>query len=450
MSWTTSPRASCRRSVSLLIAGLCMLFVGSAGAALAQPWSIEVQEVRGQTGVTAWLVESHAQPVVAVRFSFDGGSMREPQDKRGIASVLAEALGEGEGAGGSDELRRRLAGLSATVAFSAGRDSISGSLDAPSSNIEVAARLVGAQVSSMRFGSDAVARASGRSIAALSDMSGNPAVRAEDEWYAAAFAGHPYAMSPAGSAASLASITPADLVHFKSRVMTRDRLTVAVAGDIDAARLRRVLDLLFGALPVSGPHDALPAVRVIAPAEFEAILPDVPTAGVVFGLEVPRRRDPGYMPALVLNEIVGGGATSSRLGQALRFRSSLVYDVDSRLISDAHASYLIGQFSTSSTDAQRAISALKNEFERVVTEGVTEAEVEDAKGYLNGSFPLSFDSSPKIASNLLAIAQAGLGRDYPEIRRRAIERVSRDDVNRVASELLRPERLIIAVARGAY
>lgn len=439
--------ASCRRRVSRFTAGLCMLWVVSTGVALAQFWSIAVQEVRGQSGVTAWLVESHTQPVVAVRFSFGGGSVREPADKNGISSVLAEALGEG--ADGSDEVRRDIARLSATVSFSASRDSISGSFDAPSNSIETAARLVGEQISSMRFSSNTVARAASRSIAALDGIWGDPAARAEDAWYAAGFAGHPYAMSPAGSAASLASITPADLVHFKSRVMTRDRLTVAAAGDIDAVGLGRVLDLLFGALPGNGPHDALPSVRVNAPAQTEALLPDASTAAVVFGVEAPIRRDPRYMPALVLNEIVGGGGTSSRLGQALRVRSSLVYDVDSRLISDAHASYIIGQFSTSPIDAQRVISTLKNEFERVVTEGVTEAEVEDAKGYLIGSFPLSFDSSPKIASNLLAIAQAGLGREYPEIRRREIERVSRDDVNRIAAELLRPERLGIAVARGA-
>lgn len=86
--------------------------------------------------------------------------------------------------------------------------------------------------------------------------------------------------------------------------------------------------------------------------------------------------------------------------------------------------------------------------QRVVTEGVSEREVEDAKSCLIGSFPLSFDSSSKIASNLLAIAQAGLGRDYPEERRRAIERVSRADVSRIAADLLRPDQLVISVARG--
>lgn len=433
-----------------LIAGLCLLLLGGARQARAEPWSIAVQEVRGRTGVAAWLVESHAQPVVSIRFAFDGGSVREPSDKHGISSMLADALGEGSVAGGSDDTRRRIARLSASIAFSASRDSISGSLDAPSRNIEAVAGLIGAQIASTQFAPDMVSRVAIRRLAALADTAGDPTERAEDTWYAATFGSHPYARSPAGSAATLAAITPADLTQFKSRVMTRDALTVAAAGDIDAVRLGRVLDLLFGALPENGPDDALPAARVSAPAQVEAVVKDMSTAAVVFGLAVPDRRDPGYMPALVLNEIMGGGGSASRLGQALRDRLSLVYDIDSRLIADTHASYLIGQFSTATADTQRAISALKSEFQRLATDGVTGGEVEDAKGYLIGSFPLSFDSSPKIASNLLAIAQSGLGRDYPEVRRRAIETVSREDVNRIAAELLRPDRIGIAVARGAH
>ncbi len=448
MSRTLKPVATVWRPLGILLAGLCLWWPGTAGVATASEWSIAVEEVRARGGVTAWLVASHGQPVVAVRFAFAGGSAQEPPDKRGISSLLAEALGDGAGGNPPDQLRRRLAALSASVSFSASRDAISGALDAPSAGIEQAAALVGAAIASARFQPEAVARLASRGATRLAELAGDPAVRAEDAWFRAAFGDHHYAMSPAGTAETLASITAADLGRHRSRTMTRDRLHVAVAGDLDARRLERILDLMFGALPERGAFVDDPAPRLTAPARAVTILRDATTSSVVFGLPAPGRRDPGYMPALVLNEIVGGGATASRFGQALRVRSSLVYDVDSRLISDNRSSYLIGQLAAASADAERAVSVVREELRRIVRDGVTEAEVENAKSYLTGSFPLSFDSSPKIAGNLLAIAQSGLGRDYPELRRRAIERVSRDDVNRVAAEYFRPELLIVSVARG--
>lgn len=437
------------------LGGLLALALGSvlalsliSRAAADDSWASRIQEVRSGQGITAWLVESHAQPVIAIRFAFAGGSSREPADRRGMSDVLAEMLGEGAGPYDGPAFRQRADRLSARLSFFAARDAISGSVDALSRNLDATADLLAAQINAPRIEASALERVVRRKIAAIRDLGNDPAAVAEDAWYAATFGAHPYAAPSSGSPDTLGRITTADLADFRSRHFAKANLVVAVAGDISPERLAALLDKVFGSLRREPRLQDLAPLAPVRGRDVTTVERDVPEANVVFGFGAPHRHDPQFMPALVLNEILGGSVTGSRLGDELRARQGLVYGIDTRLIADAHAAIVLGQFSTATSDLERALGSVRVEVGRLAKDGPTTEEVETAKSFLIGAFPLSFDSSAKIADNLVAIAQAGLGIDYVDRRRRAIEAVTRDTVRATAVHLLQPDRVTFAVVRG--
>ncbi len=111
----------------------------------------------------------------------------------------------------------------------------------------------------------------------------------------------------------------------------------------------------------------------------------------------------------------------------------------------AHASLFIGQVATQNTRVAESLDVIKAELARLAQDGITDEELQDAKTYLTGSYPLRFDTNEKIAGQLVAIQDAELGIDYIVKRNSLIEAVTVEDIRRVAARLLRPDDLIVTI-----
>jgi zinc protease len=106
---------------------------------------------------------------------------------------------------------------------------------------------------------------------------------------------------------------------------------------------------------------------------------------------------------------------------------------------------LIGAVSSENTRLAQSLALTKKEFARLREEGVTEVELNDAKTYLTGSYPLRFDSNADIADQLISIQLDNLGIDYVNKRNDLVMAVSREDILRIARRLLTPESLLTVV-----
>ena len=100
---------------------------------------------------------------------------------------------------------------------------------------------------------------------------------------------------------------------------------------------------------------------------------------------------------------------------------------------------------TENARVAESIDIIKSEFEKVRTEGITEEELQNAKTYLTGSFPLRFDSNSKIANQLVGYQLVGRGIDYINTRNGKIEAVTLEDINRAAQRFMDPDELTIVV-----
>jgi zinc protease len=305
--------------------------------------------------------------------------------------------------------------------------------------------LVRLALSKPRFDKDAVERVRAQILAGLKFDENDPETVASLAWDKLAFPSHPYGRPVKGSTASIASISPQDLRSYSDRVFARDKLVISVVGDIDAAALGRALDHIFGALPakaVLAPvADANPP---LGPSQ-QIIEMDVPQSVAQFGHRGIARKDDDFIPAYVLNYIIGGGGFSSRLMEEVREKRGLAYSVHSNLFPFQHGAVFVGNVATKNEAVGQSLAVIEDELRRLAEQGPTAEELESAKSYLTGAYALRFESSSSIANQLLWIQIEDLGIDYVNHRNELIEAVSLEDIKRVAKRLFEADRLITTI-----
>jgi zinc protease len=207
------------------------------------------------------------------------------------------------------------------------------------------------------------------------------------------------------------------------------------------------LDRVFGALPEQPDLTAVENVTPHGLGRRIDISLDVPQSVVDFGGPGISRQDPDFMAAYVVNHILGGGTFSSRLYQEVREKRGLAYGVSDSLLWLDHAALFIGGTATRSDRTDETVNLVEKEIHRLAEDGPTEAELDEAKSYLNSSFALNLDTSTKIASFLVQLQLDHLGADYIERRPAIIAAVTLDDARRMAKRLLDNGLLVTVVGK---
>jgi zinc protease len=401
----------------------------------------KIQEITSPGGITAWLVEDHSLPVVTVDATFRGGAALDPEDKAGLATLTADLLDEGAGDLDSQAFQGRLEDLAASLDFTAAPDGIGAGLRSITANLAPSLELLRLSLTAPRFDETAVARVRSQLLAQLARDAHEPRYIADRLWWRNAFEGHPYAQPIKGTPESIARIAIADLKRLVHDRFARDVLLIGVVGDVTPEALKPLLDQTFGALPAHAAAGAVPEVTA-APrkALLLAKLP-IPQSVVVFGETGIKRDDPDWYPAFVVNHILGGGGFTARLTTEVREKRGLAYSVYSTLVPMRHSGLILGGVATRNARVAQSIDIIRAEWRRMRDEGPTEAELENAKTYLTGSFPLSLDSTGSIAATLVALQRDHLGIDYLERRDALINGVTLEDAKRVARRLFDPDKL---------
>src|SRR4029450_9149150 len=201
---------------------------------------------------------------------------------------------------------------------------------------------------------------------------------------------------------------------FYERYYRPNRTIVSVVGDISHQEIARALNEAFRSWPKGEPATAPVAPSKIGTAETLRVNKELTQANIILGHEGVGRENPDYYAIQVMNYILGGGGFSSRVMDSIRNERGLAYSVYSYFSADkSHGSF---QFimQTKNATAQEAIRIATEEIQRIREQPVTDEELNDAKDYLIGSFPLRFDTNRKVASFLAQVEYFQLGLDYPD------------------------------------
>jgi zinc protease len=426
-------------------AGLAAVALIVSAAQAAEVEGMKIERVTSPGGIEAWLVESHDNPLIAMRFAFRGGSTQDPKDKEGLAYFISAMMDEGAGDLDSVTFQERAQALAMRMDFDASRDVMLGNVQTLSANKDAVFDLVRLALTKPRFDQDAVERVRAQILAGLRFDENDPETVASLAWDRLAFGDHPYGRPIKGTMASISGMSRDDLKGYVARVFACDKLVISVVGDIDTVTLGKSLDHVFGDLPA---HSALAPVADANPPlgpTREIIEMDVPQSVAQFGHRGIARKDPDFIPAYVLNYIIGGGGFSSRLMEEVREKRGLAYSVHSNIFPYQHGAVFVGNVATKNEAVGQSLDVIESELRRLAEQGPTEEELDSAKSYLTGAYALRFESSSSVANQLLWIQIEDLGIDYVNRRNEQVEAVSLADIKRVAKRLIEADRLITTI-----
>lgn len=408
-------------------------------------YAIEIKEVTSPGGIKAWLVESKSIPLIAMDFSFEGGSTSDPVGKEGTAHFITGMMDEGAGDLDSAAFQALRDELAVRISFDSGMDQFEGSLQTLSQNREQAFDLLRKVLTAPHFEAQAMERVRQQFLLSARNDEQDPETIASRAWMKLAFGDQLYARQSNGTPASIAAITPDDLRAMHKLLFSRKSLKVAVVGDIDAATLGPALDEIFGGLPDTDPPQAVSSVTVAKGPVVNVIDRDIPQSIIIFGTEGILRKDPDFIPAFVMSQVLGGSGYASRLMKEVREKRGLTYGVGFGLSPMEHAGLYVGSLGTRNEKAGEALAVVKETLKKLADEGPTQAELDDIKTFLTGSYALRFDTNDKIAGQLLGIQEEDLGIDYINKRNAMVEAITLDQVKAQARRLLHSEDLIVTV-----
>ncbi len=306
--------------------------LATALVALATPaQATKIERVISPGGIEAWLVREAAVPVVAMHFAFRGGANQDPAVKPGVSHMVAALLDDGAGDLESRAFQQRVVDSALELRFSSSRDTFNGSIRMIKDRQAEGFELLRMALTAPRFDASAIERAREQMLAGLRRETTNPTSVANKVWWQTAFPNHPYGRPTNGTLESVPLLTAEDLKTYHRKTLARDTLKVAVVGDIEPAALGKVLDRVFGGLPARSDLAPVPDVKMDALGRRVVVDLNVPQSVLMLGGVGLPRKDPDFIPAFVVNHILGGGSFSSRLYREIRELRGLAYGVYSYL-----------------------------------------------------------------------------------------------------------------------
>jgi zinc protease len=422
-----------------LLAALALTLLAAAPVRAANVQNLDLGKA-----AQVWFAEDHTVPIISFNISLPAGSAYDPAGKAGLAAFAGAMLDEGAGGLDSKAFHEALANRAISFSARPDRDYLVISISTLKENAPEAMHLLQLALTRPRFENDAMTRVRAQIIQSLQQDQVEPARVASRGFSRQFFGGHAYAHPVSGEIASISAITAQDLRDFARTHWVKNGLKVAVAGDITAPALTKLLGAAF--LPVSGAAaPALPNVGRLGTPGVHVIPLPVPQPTVVFGLPGIMRHDPDFIPGYVANYILGGGGFSSRLMDEVRVKRGLTYGISTSLTAYNKAAVWQGSVGTRADAVRQTVQVVKDTMAKFAAEGPKQQELDDAKTYLTGSFPLAFASNSGTASQLGTFQRQNLDIGYVARRNALIQAVTLADVKRVAKRLYDPARLTVVI-----
>jgi zinc protease len=386
-------------------------------------------------------------PIATVIALVDAGAVSDGAGREGIAQLTAELLLEGTLTSDGAELVEKFERLGASVDASTDWDGAAVTLTALTEYLGAAVRLLGEVLRSPSFPQREVERLKGERLAELLQLRTEPRGLADEMF--TRFLYDPasrYARPEGGSEESVTAITRADVqLYYESRYRPGG-VTLIIAGDIDTDEAERLANSTFGDWKGLAPS---PVRTSDAPARKQRALhivskPDAPQSELRLGNVGLPRSHPDYYAAVVMNAVLGG-LFSSRINLNLREAHGYTYGAFSQLDWRRQAGPFVVSTAVASEVSAPAAKEAIGEIERIRQERVTADELSLATSYLDGVFPIRYETTDAIAGALATLVRYELPDDFYDTYRGRVRAVTTDEVLRAAQAHLHPSALQMLV-----
>ena len=408
---------------------------------MPQPKRIELSN-----GMVIFLQEDRELPLIRGTATIRGGERDVAADKAGLMSIYTGAWRTGgtEKQTG-DQLDEFLEARAATVETGGDVDSTSVSMDILKGDFDAVFPIWVDVMRNPAFRQDKIDLAKTQANTVISRRNDQPNTILSRELQKLGYgANSPYTRQP--EYATIASITRDDLLAFHKRTVHPNNIIVSFIGDFDAAKLEKTLRTAFEKWP-RGPQVAKPdaAITPATPGVYLVEKDDVTQANIALVHPGIERNNPDYYAAAVMNEIFSGGF-SGRLMQRLRSERGLTYGVGGGIGANwDHPGLFRVQMATKSETTLESIDALKTEITNLTAEPVTPAELAQAKDSILNAYVFTMDTRAKALNQRVLLEFYGFPADYFTKYPSMIEKVTAEDISRVAKQYIHPDKLAILV-----
>jgi zinc protease len=413
----------------------------SGGPAAAGP---VIEHWVAPSGARVYFVENHTLPMLDVQIDFRAGSANDPADKPGVASLTHGMLDMG--AGGMDEnaIADRLADLGAQLSGDVGTDRASVSLRTLSAREtrDASLDIFRATLSAPEFPADVFAREKARGIAGLKESLTQPGTIAGRAFRAALYPDHAYGRNV--TLESIEAISRDDLERFYRKHYGAGDAALTIVGDVGRDEAEALAQKLTAKLPAAAgsPPTAAPGLPV---GGEQRIAHPATQAHVLIGLPAIKCGDPDFFALQVGNYTLGGGGFVSRLMREVREKRGFAYSVHSGFSPLMQPGPFQIGLQTRKEQVDEALAVVRETLARFLAEGPDESELQAAKHYLSGSFPLRLDSNDKLVDNVSMIGFYGLPLDYLDTYIDKVEEVTAADVRAAFARHVKPEHLVTVI-----
>jgi zinc protease len=386
-------------------------------------------------------------PLATVIAVVDAGASVEPAGKEGVASLTARLLPEGAAGLDGAALTDRFERIGTSVESNADWDITAVSLTALTKQLPEALAHLRDLLRAPDFPDREVARLKEERLAELLQQRAEPRGLADEQFARALYQPSARYSSPAdGDAASVRGLTRDDVRAFYAARYRPEATTLVVAGDVTMAQAGALADALFGDWTGDRPVAAAPGIDAVQPGALTRVVAkaDAPQSEVRVGHVGLPRRAPDYFDAMVMNAVLGG-LFSSRINLNLREARGYTYGAFSGFEWRRGAGPFVVSTAVKSDVTAAAVQEILGEIERMRREEIGEDELTLATSYLDGVFPIRYETTSAIAAALANLVIHELPDDYYDRYRERVRAVTTRGVLRAAQTHLHPDQLRIVV-----
>ncbi|MCA0402528.1 MAG: insulinase family protein [Proteobacteria bacterium] len=404
------------------------------------------EEWQTANGAKVIFYQAMEVPMVNINLAFKAGSAYDG-NQFGLSALTTNLMNQGNASKDASHIAEALADTGAQYFAESSRDMAILSLKSLSKEgpLQKAVNNFQLIINQPDFPKDAFLRERNQQILALAQVGESPDELANQLFFEKLYGSHPYAHPINGNKESLDKLSVSSVKDFYKKYFVASNATMVIVGAISSSKAHEIAEKLIGQLPKGIKADSIPLAKKASSAEEVSVdFPSTQTSLRVGQIGITHH-DKDYFPLMVGNYILGGGALVSKLSTEIREKRGLTYSVNSQFIPMPGNGPFIINLATQNQKALYALELTQETLKDFINKGPSEEELQSAKQYLMGSFPLSLANNGTIANMLLKMAFYNLPKDYLDTYVKHINEVTHAQIIEAFKQHIEPNKMLTII-----